>query len=219
MSGAGEHENAIKRLQGLMKGCAQRVMDKIRVQAKLAHEYNALKDPAMAMHWAAPAMKAWRRHRKEPGIRQNYYAAMAHYEFAEAYAFLFRAIKLYLPIERMGKDLTDKAQYFLSAQSALFNTIHVHNTYYGIKAGLEIGQLYEDFYKDLMAAEVPKGFTEQERKVYFETLKKRIRPLVQKAMLVYQENLRIGKYYRIPQKWLQDAKRRLKRLKRLLEDQ
>ena len=217
MSGAGEHRAALKRMKSVAKTCVKTLIDRVRVAAKLAHEYNALGDPAMAMHTAAPAMKAWRLHRDEPGMRENYYAAMAYYEFAEAYAFMFRAIKLFLPLDRMEKDLMDKAQYFLSAQSALFNTIRVHNSYFGIKAGMEIGKLYEDFYHDLMRAEVPPQLNAEERKVYFEELKKQVRPLVQKAMIVYRENLRIGKYYRIPGKWLQEAKQRLKRLEHLLK--
>lgn len=218
LSKAGMHEKAVTRLGLVQKECVNTPMGQIRVAAKLAHEHNALNDPAMAMKIATGAMRMYRINKELPGMRGYYYAAMAYYEFARAYEFLFDNIKLYLPMDRMQKDLTDKSQYFLSAQSSFLNAIRVHNTYFGIRAGMEIGRLYEIFYKDLMAAEVPAKLTVEQRGFYFEELKKQIRPLVQKAEIMYQENLRIGKYYNIPQKWMQETRQRLDRLKALLRE-
>ncbi len=210
--------DAINWLMRVDKNCTGTVFARIRTKAKIAHEYNQLHDPAMAMHFASRAMRLYRINKESPGMSGYYFAAMAYYEYARAYAFMFRNIKLYLPMDRMEKDLTDKAQYFLSAQSAFLNAIRVHNIYFGIRSGMAIGKLYEDFYNDLMSAEVPAKFTPEQRKIYFEELKKDIRPLVRKAEIVYQQNLRVGKYYKVPQKWMQEARKRLEKLKQLLQE-
>jgi len=52
----------------------------------------------------------------------------------------------------------------------------------------------------------------------FEELKKQVRPLVKKAEIVYKQNLRIGKYYNIPPKWMKETKQRLEELKALLKE-
>ena len=218
LSKTDQHQKAAANLEQVKKDCILNPFVRIRIAGKLAHEHNALHDPAMAMRIASQAMRLYRLNKEIPGMNAYYYAAMAYYEFACAYEFMFHNIKLYLPMDRMEKDLTDKAQYFLSAQSSFLRAIRIHNTYFGIRAGMAIGSLYEAFYKDLMDAQVPEKLTQEQRKIYFEELKKDIRPLIQKAEVVYQGLLRIVKHFNIPKKWMKETRHRLETLKTLLKD-
>ena len=153
-----------------------------------------------------------------PELQGNYFAAMASFEGAEAWHDLFSRIKFILPTDRMEKDLTDKATLFLKAQSEYLRVLRMRNVFWGVQAGTRVGRMYEEFYDDIMNAEVPPEFSQDDLKIYMGELRRKARPLVAKAVAAYERNLSLAKMYGARDEWLGDMAARLSRLRHILAD-
>ncbi len=138
------------------------------------------------------ALAIYRRHATEPLFRRNRWAARAQFEIGEIYRQLFEGIALRLPLDRMERDLDDKSRFFLRAQSAYLRAVRIGYSPVSVAAGFQLGSLYETFYRDLLHAEVPDSLTPEERAIYFQQLFKHIRPLVERAVHIFERNLRMA---------------------------
>lgn len=129
-------------------------------------------------------------------------------------------IKLRLPPERMGEDLKKKAEIFMRAQSNYIRALGFHHPQWSMAAGFMIGKLYEDFYTDIFTAEIPEDLTDEAVALYFEELRKQIRPLMVRAVQIYEKNLSLSR--RIPgtngNEWVENTQQQLQRLQAYLED-
>ena len=85
-----------------------------------------------------------------------------------------------------------------------------------LAAGYRIGQVYEDFYADLHAAEVPADLDDEARQVYFTELKRHVAPLLRKAIEVYRKNLEMGRRVHADNEWMEKSEAGLKKLEALL---
>lgn len=157
--------------------------------------------------------------RDNPLMEGNYFASMALFDAAEIYSILFASIKFLLPVERMEKDLSDKFNLFMKAQNGYIKVIRTPNLYWSQAAGYKIGLLYEKLYKDLLEAEIPPDLTEEERNIYFEELNKFIKPLLEKALAVYENNIASAKNSGIKYDWIYKSEEHLDRLRKMLYDQ
>ena len=153
-----------------------------------------------------------------PEMDGNYFAAMAAFQAAEVYHDLFARIKFVLPVERMEKDLLDKATLFMKAQGEYLRTMRLRNTYWGVNAGVRVGRLYEEFFDDIMNAEVPPELGPDDLVIYMDELKHKARPLVSKAVDAYERNLALARMYGAQDEWFGDMAPRLQRLRKVLED-
>lgn len=153
-----------------------------------------------------------------PEMDGNYFVAMASFQGAEIWHDLFARIRFVLPVERMEKDLVDKATLFMKAQSEYLRTIRLRNTYWGVKAGVAIGRLYEEFFEHILQAEVPPDLTAEEFAIYLDELKRRARPLLAKAVDAYERNLALARMYGARDEWFGDTHARLVRLRKVLEE-
>lgn len=132
------------------------------------------------------------------------------------------AIVLKLPAERMGKDLEKKAKLFQLAQAHYFDALRQHHPKWSVIAGYRIGKLYEDFYVDIFEAEIPDDLNRKQVRLYFDELKKKIEPLLERALKVYSRNLELAK--RISKQgqnkdWIRKTERSLRRVKALLHNE
>jgi tetratricopeptide (TPR) repeat protein len=155
----------------------------------------------------------------QPEISQNYYVAMACFIGASVWHDMFSRVRFYLPVERMEKDLQDKASFFLKAQSEYLRTIRVGNTYWGVKAGMALGRLFEEFYEHIMQAEVPSDLTGEDLDVYLKELKKMTRPLLLQAMRVYERNVAMARLNGAKEEWLDEAQQRIERINTILKEE
>jgi tetratricopeptide (TPR) repeat protein len=153
-----------------------------------------------------------------PEMDGNYFVAMASFQAAEVYHDLFGRIKFVLPVERMEKDLLDKATLFMKAQAEYLRTVRLRNTFWGVSAGVRVGRLYEEFYDDMMAAEVPADLTTDDLKIYMDELKRKARPLVAKAVDAYERNMALARTYGARDEWFGDMGPRLERLRKVLSE-
>ncbi len=131
-------------------------------------------------------------------------------------------IPLVLPTEKMGEDLEVKAKLFIRAQGAYIRALRVHHPQWSVASGFMIGRLYEDFYLDILSAEIPNDLSDEQVALYFDELRKQLRPLMVRAIQVYEKNLSLAK--RIPgqanktNEWAAATDVHLTRLKAYLDD-
>lgn len=145
----------------------------------------------------------------------------AYFGLGRTFHAQVRAIKLVLPTERMGDDLVEKARLFTSAQANYIEALRHHHPQWSTGAGFMIGKLYEDFYTDIFNAEIPDTLSDQAVALYFEELRKQIRPLMERAISVYEKNLslskRMGKDAQSDE-WVSLTTTKLNRLRSFLAD-
>jgi len=144
------------------------------------------------------------------------WAARAQYQVGDLYAERFAQVPLLLPLERMRIDLESKGRLLLHSQNAFLKAVRLKDHYWALAAGYRIGQIYEDFYADLHAAEVPSDLDAEAREVYFVELKRHVAPLVRRAIEVYRKNLELGRRVHADNEWMQKSEAGLKKLEALL---
>lgn len=190
----------------------------IELQAGLAKSLRKQDRLQEALDASRTAMETYDAHAIEPGIKGSYAAAMASFEGGEIWHDIFLSIKLILPKDRMEKDLTDKAAMFMKAQAEYMRTVRVGNIFWSSKAGVRIGQLYEEFYNDIMGAEVPPGLTDADLERYRAHLRQQARPLLEKAVKLYERNMEVCRKFGAKEEWFSEMKARLEKLKKLLAE-
>ena len=149
------------------------------------------------------------------------YIVQAQFGMGRALHLQVLKIALVLPTEKMGEDLETKANLFLRSQSAYIQALRVHHPQWSVAAGYMIGRLYEDFYLDILSAEIPESLTDEQISLYFEELRKQLRPLMVRAIQVYEKNLSLSKRIAKPgamNEWADASDIHLQRLKSYLDD-
>ena len=217
-SESGEWEKADGALASRLKMEPLTLLQEVEIRARLARGARML-GRYEETHGQIKAVKSLHdRYRTLPEMDGNFFVSMASFEGAEAYRDLFTRIKFVLPVDRMEKDLIDKATLFLKAQSEYLATIRLRNTYWGVKAGVRVGRMYEEFFDDIMNAEIPPELAPDEVEIYMNELKKKTRPLVRKAVDSYERNMVLARMYGAKDQWFDDTQERLSRLRKVLEE-
>ncbi len=163
---------------------------------------------------------AWRPGEPDPPLDQGHaLIAAAHFGRGRIWHELFLEIRFVLPEERMTRDLADKNELFEQAQAAWLDCVRTAHPHWGPAAGYMVGRLHEDFYVDLLATEVPADFDELERSIYFEELRTFLDPALDKAMLIYENNLAMA--YRLGAEgvWVDRTLEAIARLRTYREEQ
>ncbi len=151
----------------------------------------------------------------------SHFIVQSYYGMGRAYHLRVGAIPLVLPPERMGEDLQVKAELFLRAQSNYIKALRYHHPQWSVAAGYMIGRMYEDFYVDLFTAEIPADLTDEESAMYFEELRSQIKPLMERAVQVYERNLSFSQRLADTpeaQRWASETGTQLMRLRSYLND-
>lgn len=172
--------------------------------------------------------------RKVDGVERldnDFFLGMAYYYLAAIPHVKFRGSAVGAG-KKMAKELDAKARWLLLSQRRYIDTIRVKNPYWATAAGFQIGSLYREFYTTLMTA-VPDfksaarknakrakiSVSEAERQlvtVYVEELHKKIKPLLSKAIRVFEKNIVMGTRVGIRSRWVSKSRHQISELKRLL---
>jgi tetratricopeptide (TPR) repeat protein len=153
--------------------------------------------------------------------RDSRLIVQAHFGLGRAYHEQVLAIELVLPTERMGEDLKEKARLFTTAQANYIEALRHHDPHWSMAAGYMIGKLYEDFYADIFNAEIPDDLDEEHVALYFEELRTHIRPLMERAIQVYEKNLSLSRRMGTGEdqnEWVAQTSIKLDRLQSFLDD-
>lgn len=217
-SEAGDWEAAVEALKTRLAMTPSTTWQEIETRARLALALRMLARIDECRAEVKRVLAIYERNLTLPEMSGNYFVAMASFQGAEALRDLFSRIRFVLPVERMEKDLVDKATLFLKAQSEYLRTIRLRNTYWGVKAGVAIGRMYEEFFEHILEAEVPPDLTSDEVAIYLDELRRRARPLLAKAVDTYERNLALARTYGARDEWFGDTQSRLQRLRKVLDD-
>jgi hypothetical protein len=118
----------------------------------------------------------------------------------------------------MKDDLADKVRFFRQAQHSFLDALNVRERYWATAAGLKLGELYEKFYDDLVAAQVPDDFDEHTRELYFRELRQQIQPLLEQSVSIYERNMSMSMRLGTENEWVEETRRRLSRLREMIEE-
>ena len=118
-----------------------------------------------------------------------YFVGMSRFYLAAILHRGFRDVAIRLPEKTMAEDFARKFEFLSKAQEAYNYTIKAKHMYWVSAAGYQLGSLFEEFYDALMYAPVPEWLDDKQRQVYYEELKNQLRPVVNKAIWVFEKNL------------------------------
>ena len=162
------------------------------------------------------ALELYQAHVDVRGLDKSPHVSLAQFRIGEIYRELFASIRFRLPLDRMARDLEDKSNFFLMAQSAFLRALRLQHPDWAVVAGYRLGALYETMYDDMLAAEIPAGLTPEEIGIYQEELHSKVRPLLVRAIDIYERNLRLGQRFGKRDDWMQKTEASLTRLQDLL---
>ena len=162
------------------------------------------------------ALELYQGHLEERGLDKSPHVSLAQFRIGEIYRELFASIRFRLPLDRMARDLEDKSNFFLMAQSAFLRALRLQHPDWAVVAGFRLGALYEQMYDDMLGAEVPSELTPEERGIYEAELRNKIRPLLVRAIDIYERNLRLGQRFGKRDDWMTKTEASLERLQELL---
>ncbi len=143
--------------------------------------------------------------------------AEAHFRRGEIYQRLSHHVPLKLPVKQMKADLADKVRFFRQAQDSYIASLNVKHSYWATAAGLKLGELYEQFYLDVLQAEVPTDFDPVTRRFYFVELRQQLEPLLEQSVAIYEKNITMSERIGAQNEWVTATESRLARLRGLIE--
>ncbi|MCA9525097.1 MAG: hypothetical protein KC549_02225 [Myxococcales bacterium] len=144
--------------------------------------------------------------------------AEAHFRRGEIYQRLAHAVRLKLPVQSMKGDLAAKVRFFRQAQASYIDALNVRHSYWATASGLRLGELYEEFYRDVLGAEVPADFDAETRRFYIVELKRQLQPLLEQSLAIYEKNITMSERIGAQNEWVAETEARVKRLRSLIEE-
>ena len=118
-----------------------------------------------------------------------YFVGMARFYRAAIHHRNFREVPVRLPEKVMAEDFARKLALLERAQDGYNATIKAKHIFWVSAAGYQLGALFEEFYDAMMYAPIPEWLDANQRQAYYEELKSQLRPLVNKAIWVFEANL------------------------------
>lgn len=118
-----------------------------------------------------------------------YFVGMARFYRAAIHHRTFREVVIRPSEATMSEDFARKFALLEQAQTGYESTIKAKHVFWVSAAGFQMGTLFEEFYDAMMHAPVPDWLDDNQRKVYYEELKNQLRPVVNKAIWVFEKNL------------------------------
>jgi len=167
-------------------------------------------------------------------LDSDFFLAMANYYLAAIPHVGFREIELdsRSSSKKLAQELDEKARLLLLSQAGYIKTIKVKNPYWATASGFQIGSLYREFYTTLLTA-LP-DFSRQARRnakkakisvqeaqkqliqVYMEEVHKAVKPLLHKAIRVFEKNVEMAERVGVQSNWVGKSRRQIQDLKHLL---
>jgi tetratricopeptide (TPR) repeat protein len=115
------------------------------------------------------------------GMARFYRAAILHVEF--------RGIRIRLPEAQMAADFQAKLAVLERAQDAYNDVVRARHVFWVSAAGFQLGSLFEEFYDAIMYAPTPDWLDDEQRRIYYLELEQQLRPVIDKAVWVFEKNL------------------------------
>lgn len=149
-------------------------------------------------------------------LADPYFLAMSHFYLGAIAHRRFFDITLNLPESRMAKELEQKVQLLEELQSHYHDSIRVRHVFWVSAAGYQLGSAFERFYDEMMQSPVPPRLSPSQRAVFYTELKKKIRPVLLRAVDVYEKNIAAAKRLGYSTPFVDETKARLAQLQHYL---
>lgn len=168
------------------------LLDELEATARLGLMLRKLGDPQRADVALRRVERIYSDHRDVNVVAESVWVARALFERGDIYRELFATIRFKLPVERMERDLEDKANLFLKSENAFYHCVRLHHRNWSLAAGFQIGALYATLISDIDNAEVPPEVTERMADVYRDELWKHTEKLAKRATVIYKKNIELA---------------------------
>ena len=149
----------------------------------------------------------------------GYLPSQAQFYLAEIYRQHFEDIKLD-PVtsteQKLLEDLEAKAQMLLSAQGHYLRCIRVGHPEWATASGYRIGELYQSLYEQMVDARPPQDLDKDQVEAYQVELRNRIRILVSKAIVAYEQTLTAAERVGATNPFIAQTRTSLEKMKALL---
>jgi tetratricopeptide (TPR) repeat protein len=146
----------------------------------------------------------------------TYFVAMARFYRAAIIHLEFRAVRIRLPEAQMSQDFARKLELLERAQSGYNDVVRARHIYWVSAAGYQLGSLLEEFYDAVMHAPVPDWLDEAQRRIYYQELEDQLRPVVDKAVWVFEKNLETARKFGYESEFVDRSEARLAQLQAVL---
>ena len=204
----------VERLEGMVR-LASALLE-LRRFTEAARAYDAV----LARN--AEASAAWDPQRVRPEQRplraSHGLISQARYGRARVFHLLALGVHLRMPNEVLRQDLATFRQLIDEAREAYLEALAGGHPLWAARAGLMVGQLFEDTYATVLAAEVPAGFSALESAIYFHELRRFLRRDLEHAIRVYQEAMAMCYRIGAPSSFVEEAQARIVRLRAYLDE-
>ncbi len=227
LSGAGRHSEAAAIYHSALTDPAVQktiggplgVLDRLEATARRGISLRKAGDVHKADHQLRKVERLYRNHRDIRPVAESDWVARAYFERGEIYRELFASIHFKLPVQNMARDLEDKSNLFLKAQSAYFRGVRLHNDRWSLAAGFQIGNLYAQLIDDIYAAEVPPELSAELVTTYREELWKHTGKLAKKAIVVFRKNIALARRMGRNDEWVRRSQSQLDKMQELMRQE
>ncbi len=169
------------------------ILDALEAAARLGLCWRAAGEIKLADDAFRRVERLYNDHRDVQVVGESEWVARAAFERGELYHELFASIRFKLPVDRMKRDLEDKANLLLKAENSYYHCVRLHNKQWSLAAGFKIGVLYTQLIDDIDNAEVPAEITTQLADVYRDELWNYTENPAKRALVIYRKNIELGK--------------------------
>jgi TolA-binding protein len=141
----------------------------------------------------------------------TYFGAQSRFEIAEASFLKYDSVRLVAPLDKNLKKKSERMKktidLYVKAMESGYAEVVTASTY-------RVGEAYERFKDALLASEVPKELTEDQREAYSYQLEERAFPFEEKAVEAYENNIsRLRKAEGPYDEWTKKTYRKLAELR------
>ena len=207
------------------------ISDRVEAMARKGLAHFRLGDQRMCRSTLMAAVRYHKSVETVERLDSDFFLGMIYYYLGAMPHVDFRNLKLDANTA-MAQTLDDKARLLLLSQAKYIDTIKVKNPYWATAAGFQIGSLYREFYTVLMTS-VP-DFTRKAKEnaakasipvneaqkllvqVYMEEVHKAVKPLLTKAIRVFEKNIVIAQRVGIDSDWVGKSRHQVDELKHLI---
>ncbi len=190
--------------------------DRVQAYAERGRALLTKKDYEGAERVLRAGVFYYRDHKLEERLESDFFLGQASYHLAQVSHEQFRLMPIRLPDSVMQNDLELKARMLLLAQRRYVDTMAVNHVEWAVAAGFQIGALYREMYDAFLNAPVPSEAKGELREVYVDQLKKKVRPLLEKAVNIFEKNVLMAERAGVRSDWQARSVAQLDELRALL---
>jgi len=190
--------------------------EKIEALARTGSSLMAAGRPLDARPVLEEAVTLYRMGRGITPSSSTFYYAMAQFKLAEILHGEMRDAALPADEAALEPALELKCRLLLDAQAEYAEAIEILHPHWAAAAAYRIGGLYRNLWDDLVAAPTPEDLTDEERQIYLDILRKRIRVLLTKAVAQWERTLRMIRRLELEGEWAKRTEEDLAEIRELL---